>query len=81
MPEEEVAETEHEAAVAVAVAAAVEATALGLGPEPEIVPGPSAGPVGLAEIELRHLVDLASVAAWLEHQLQKDWMLLWPELE
>ena len=69
IPEEEVAETELEAVVA-AVAAAAEATVL------EIEPGLFAKPVGLAEIELRHLVDPASVAAWLEHQLQKAWMLL-----
>ena len=71
MQEEEVAGTEHEA-----VAAVVEATALGLGPELEIEPGLSVKPVGLAEIELRHLVDPASVVAWIEHQLQKAWMLL-----
>ena len=78
MPEEEVAETEREAAAVVVAAAAavVEATALGLGPELEIEPGPSVKPVGLAEIVLRHLVDPASAAAWLEHQLQKAWMLL-----
>ena len=79
MLEGEVAEIECEAAAA-AAAVVVEATALGLGPEPEIVPGPSVRPVGLAEIEPRHLVDLASVAAWLVHQLQKAWML-WPEPE
>ena len=74
MPEEEVVETELEAVVA--VAAAVEVTALGLGPELETEPGPSVNPGGLAEIVLRHLVDPASAAAWLEHQLQKAWMLL-----
>ena len=81
MPEEEVAETELEAVVAVSVAAA-EVTALGLGPELVIEPGPSVKPGGLAEIVLWHLVDPASAAAWLEHQLQKVWMLLQePELE
>ena len=73
MPEEEVVvETELEAVVAVAV----EVSALGLGPELEIEPGPSVKPVGLAEIELRHLVDPASVAVWLEYQLQMAWILL-----
>ena len=79
MQKEEVAETEHEAVV---VAAVVEATELGLGTELEIELGPSVEPVGLAEIELKHLVELASAAAWLEHQLQKAWMRLQePELE
>ena len=85
MPEKEVAETEREAAAAaaaaVAVAAAVEVTALELGPELETDPGPSVKLGGLAEIVLRHLVDPASAAAWIEHQLQKVWMLLQPGLE
>ena len=79
MPEEEeVVETELGAA---AVAAAAEATVLELGPELEIEPGPSVRPGGLAEIVLRHLVDPASAAAWLEHQLQEAWMPLLLELE
>ena len=65
--EGEVVETECEAVAVAAVAAAVEATELGLGPELEIELGPSVEPVGLAEIEPKHLVDLASAAAWLEH--------------
>ena len=79
MPEE-VVETELGAAVS-AAAAVVEATALGPGPELEIESGLLAKPVGLAEIELRHLVGPASAAAWLGHPLQKAWMPLWLELE